>query len=381
MHDRTDLFKRLNQHIADSLEVRQLEVFIVRATARSNWVLLSLKTNHGITGIGECTLGNLTEFPLQTFFDLIKGGSPFAIEAYRASARSLVHDILTATAMSGLEQAMWDIVGKALDAQIADLLGAKWTEPLPVYANINRGTFNRTVEGFSSRAEAAIQAGFHALKAAPFDGFPPRSAAPEVIEQATVLGIDIMQGIRQVQDAGDRLMVDCHSFFTTEEAVRVAQDLIPVDLYWFEEPCPPEDIDSTLAIKRQIPHTMAGGELLFGTEGFRPLCSRRAYDVIMPDIKHCGGIYECLMISDLAAESDIRVSPHNPSGPLATIASAHVCSAARHVDMLEFQWGEADWYGDLLNPPLAFGKGKLLPTTGPGLGVELNDALVREKAL
>lgn len=381
MQDRTDLFNLLTQHTADSLEVRQLEVFVVRATARSNWVLLRLQTNHGITGIGECTLGNLTEFPLRTFFELIKGCSPFTIEAYRARARDQVHDVLTATAMSGLEQAMWDIVGKALGTSVADLLGAKWTEPLPVYANINRGTFNRTVDGFAARADAAMQAGFHALKAAPFDGFPPRSATAELIEQATVLGIDIMQGIRQVQDAGDRLMVDCHSFFTTEEAIRVAEDLVPADLYWFEEPCPPEDIDSTLAIKSRIPHTMAGGEMLFGTEGFRPLCTRRAYDVIMPDIKHCGGIYECLMISNMAAQRGIRVSPHNPSGPLATIASAHVCAAARQVDMLEFQWGEVDWYGQLLDPPLAFEKGELLPTTEPGLGVELNDALVHEKAL
>ena len=381
MKDPNGVLSLLNQHVAESLEITQLEVFVVRATSRSNWVLLRLKTNHGITGIGECTLGNVTEFPLRPFFDLLKGTSPFAIEAYRTGARDLVSDLLSATAMSGLEQALWDIAGKALDASVSDLLGGQWSAPLPVYANINRGTVDRSVKGFSARAAAAMQAGFHALKAAPFDGFPSRSAPARAIEEATQLGIDIMHGIRQVQAAQDLLMVDCHSFFTSTQAISVADALIPADLYWFEEPCPPEDIDSTLAIKTEIQQPMAGGEMLFGTEGFRPLCEHRAYDVIMPDIKHCGGIYECLLIADLAAAYDIRVAPHNPSGPLATIASAHVCAATPNFDILEFQWGEADWYGDLLYPPVEFAHGNLLPKPGPGYGVELNDALVRDKAL
>jgi galactonate dehydratase len=176
-------------------------------------------------------------------------------------------------------------------------------------------------------------------------------------------------------------MVDCHSFFDVERAVRVAERLAPYDLTWYEEPVPPEDVESTLAIKARIRQPMAGGELLFGLEGFAPLVRRRAFDVIMPDVKHCGGLLELTRIAAVAAAEGIAVAPHNPSGPVSTAASVHACAGAASFNYLELQYGEVSWRQDVLVPPERFVDGSLEVTERPGFGVELDQRVVRAQSL
>src|SRR5690606_24488093 len=122
------------------------------------------------------------------------------------------------------------------------------------------------------------------------------------------------------------IMIDCHSFFDVERAVQVAQRLEPLDLAWYEEPVAPDRVDETLAIKGRIRQPMAGGELLYGLSGFVPLIRRGAFDVIMPDVKHCGGLRELTHIAAAAAGERIAVAPHNPSGPVSTAASVQACA-------------------------------------------------------
>ena len=365
------------------LTVETMEVFVVSVTSRSNWIFVRLGTNKGLTGIGEASLGHLAQMPLAPFFALVEGTAPMAINDYRRRAWPLVRagGVREATAASAIEQALWDLAGKALDAPVHALLGGAVRERLPVYANINRATFDRTPGGFAARTQAARAEGFSAFKAAPFDGFPSPESPSREIEAATDLGIRVMLAMREVLPTGERLMVDCHSFFDVPRALSVARALQPAELYWYEEPVDPTDLDATVAIKQAITQPMAGGEMLFATEGFAPLCEAQAYDVIMPDVKHCGGILEAANISHYAQQHDIAVAPHNPSGPLATVASAHVCAVAENFDMLEMQWNEAPWSGDLLVPPEQFVAGHLEVPSAPGLGVELNDALVVEHQL
>lgn len=379
----------LRRHRNTCLLIDGMEVFVVAATPRSNWIFVRLRTNKGLTGLGEATLGAARDVPLAPFYKLLAGTSPFSIETYREASWPLVVSggLPAATAFSALEQALWDIVGKALDASVAELFESSWDTPLAVYANINRGTMQRTAQGFAARATAAKAQGFAAFKAAPFDHF---SARPEALaspvtqlraREAVDAGVDVMYAIRKVLAPEDKLMIDCHSFLSVDEAIEVARSLEAVNLYWFEEPCPPEDLASNLAIKAQVTPPLAGGELLFATQGFRPLCERNCFDVIMPDVKHCGGVLELVRIAAMASQYDVTVAPHNPSGPLASIVSAHACAAAQDVDLLEIQWGEVDWRGELLSPPENYEAGKLQPTLGAGYGVTLNDALVREHAL
>jgi galactonate dehydratase len=122
---------------------------------------------------------------------------------------------------------------------------------------------------------------------------------------------------------------------------------------------------------------MAGGEVLFGIAGFAPLTRTKAVDVIMPDVKHCGGLLELTRIAAMADADGVAVAPHNPSGPVSTAASVQVCAVLRNFRVLEFQWGEAAWRQDVLDPPEQFVSGSIAVPSRPGLGVRLNDRVVK----
>ncbi len=122
---------------------------------------------------------------------------------------------------------------------------------------------------------------------------------------------------------------------------------------------------------------MAGGELLFGTKGFAPLCETQAVNVIMPDVKHCGGLLEMNAIAALARAHGIAVAPHNPSGPVSTAANVQIGAGMRNFRLLELQWGEAGWRGELVIPEERFVSGGIAVPERSGFGIQLNDKLAR----
>ncbi|MDE2924483.1 MAG: mandelate racemase/muconate lactonizing enzyme family protein [Acidobacteriota bacterium] len=365
------------------LRIEEMELTSVQVSERTAWMFVHLHTNLGLSGLGECSLGRRRELPaLNEAFEAARGRSPFAIEAYRAAGRerAAAGDIFEATAFSAIEQGLWDLVGKAVDAPVHLLTGGGLRDRLPAYANINRATRERTPEGFAANARAAVEDGFTAIKAAPFDGFPALDAPAADVASAADLGVACVEAIREAVGSDVDILIDCHSFFDVDLAVDVARRLEPQNLAWYEEPVPPTDVAATVAIERAIEQRMAGGEFLFGIEGFGPLCREQAVDVIMPDVKHCGGLLEARKIAAVAELDGIAVSPHNPSGPVATAASAQLCAGLPNFEILEMQWGEAAWRGDLIEPPERFENGSIAVPDGPGLGVELNDAVAREHA-
>ena len=375
---------------APQLRVTKLELLPMRATARTVWLFVRLSTDAGLTGLGEASdafgFANTSkqdasrmESEMRTFFGLIEGKSPLEIAAYRQQGERIAtgRGLMAATAYSAIEQALWDITGKALDVPTYALFGGKLRETLDVYANVNRATRPRTPAGFAAAAKAAVHDGFRAVKAAPWDGFPPPGSSPEAIEAAVENGIACVAAMREAIESDVELMVDCHSFFDVPLAERVARRLEPQKLAWYEEPVAPERVEETLEIRRRIQQPMAGGEVLFGLAGFAPLCRTRAVHVIMPDVKHCGGLLELTRIAAMAEAEDIAVAPHNPSGPVSTAASIQVCAVLKNFRLLELQWGEVDWRRDVLEPPEIFERGTIRVPSRPGFGVELNDAVVR----
>jgi len=365
----------------------------IRATYRTVWLIVRLKTDTGLVGLGEAsdafgfanTTANDAErmrAQLATFFALINGRSPFEIESYRQRGEAMARQgLVPATAFSAIEQALWDIAGKALDVPTYVLLGGKVRDSLPVYANINRATDPRTPAGFAAAAKRAVADGFRAIKAAPWDGFPPPGSPDAAIALAVDTGIASVAAMRQAVGPDIAIMVDCHSFFDVERAVRVAGQLEPYNLTWYEEPVAPEKVDDTVAIRRRIRQQMAGGETLFGLSGFAPLARRRAVDTIMPDVKHCGGLLELTRIAAMAAEEGVMVAPHNPSGPVSTAASVQVCAGMKNVNYLELQYGEVGWRSDALVPPERFVSGTIQVPDRPGFGIELNEAVIRDRSM
>jgi galactonate dehydratase len=111
------------------------------------------------------------------------------------------------------------------------------------------------------------------------------------------------------------------------------------------------------------------------------LCKARGIDIIMPDVKHCGGLLEGRKISAMAELEEIQVAPHNPTGPVATAASVQWCAGLPNFKILEYQWGEVPWRGDLVSPPQTFERGTIAVPSAPGFGIELNDRVVKEHLL
>jgi galactonate dehydratase len=372
------------------LRVTGFELLPVRATERTVWLFVRLRTDTGLTGLGEASdafgFANTTkqdaarmESELRGFFGLIDGKSPLDIGGYRQQGERVATKggLVAATAYSAIEQALWDLAGKSLDVPTCTLFGGKLRDTLEVYANVNRATKPRTAAGFAAAAKAAVQDGFRAVKAAPFDGFPPKGAPAAAIEAAVENGIACVAAMREAIGPQVELMVDCHSFFDVPLAERVARRLEPQNLAWYEEPVPPERVEETLEIRRRIRQPMAGGEILFGVAGFAPLTRNQAVHVIMPDVKHCGGLLELTRIAAVAEYDGVTVAPHNPSGPVSTAASIQVCAVLENFRLLEFQWGEVAWRHDILNPPERFENGAIRLTDRPGFGIELNETLLR----
>lgn len=365
------------------VKLTSVDLHPVRVSARTAWLIVRLRSDANIDGLGEAsdafgirgtTPENIAQLrtELARQFELLRGRSPFDVEPFRQSAQLDSH--LARTTHSALEQAMWDLSGKLLDVPVHQLLGGQTRTQLPVYANINRTTNPRTPAGFAETAKRAVAEGFRAVKLAPWDNFVDSEAFVQS-------GIDALFAVREAVGPAVKIMTDCHSFFTVPRAIAVAKRLEPVNLDWYEEPVAPERTADTLTIRRGIRQQMAGGEFLFGVAGFLPLCREKAVDVIMPDVKHCGGILEMTRIAAMAAAHGVTVAPHNPTGPIATAASVQLCAGMPNFRILELQWGEAPWRGALVQPNEVFKNGTIQVPGAPGLGITLNEELIELKRM
>ncbi|HVJ24539.1 MAG TPA: enolase C-terminal domain-like protein, partial [Burkholderiales bacterium] len=245
--------------------------------------------------------------------------------------RQLPSDLVGAAAFSAIEQATWDVKARKAGRPLAELLGGAKRDRVALYANINRGTTDRTPGGFAARAREAAALGFQAIKIAPFDkmdeGYARIAAAAGAIAGRA------------------ELQVDCHWRFDLKKAHEALAECGRLGVTWFE--CPiPETPENYPAIKRLRAKAnaagmrLAGAETFIGAEGFRPLLEQGLYDVVMPDVKYAGGLAECLRIAELAARHGCAVSLHNPSGPVCHAHSVHLSAALETSERLEYQHGE-----------------------------------------
>ncbi len=384
------LFSEARDTRGQRARITGVELIPVRATQRTVWLFARLQTDVGLTGLGEASdafgyanttraQANEMQAELQHCAALMINRSPLESADYRARGRPRAQagGLVAATAYSAIEQALWDLAGKLLERPVHDLLGGRQRDSLPVYANVNRAAQPRTPAGFAATAAAAVAEGFRAIKLAPFDGFQRAQSAHPESAPAVEAGIACVAAVREAVGADVELMVDAHSLFDVPLAIAVAERLAPFRLAWYEEPVAPELTRETLEIRRRVEQPMAGGELLFGSEGFAPLCRERAVDVIMPDVKHCGGIQELLRIAALAELDGVAVAPHNPSGPVSTAASVQACAALPNFRLLELQWGEVPWRRELIAPSESFRAGRIAVPDAPGFGIELDLRIAR----
>ena len=357
------------------MKIIGIDLEAVHVNHRGDWVFVLVRTDKGISGLGELRAGKNYEGRVAAVRNLgqaLIGRDPRRIEAIVAEYARPGRTADELCAISAVEQALWDILGKALNVPVYALLGGACREDIRLYANINRATTDRTPDVFAQNAAAAVAEGFDAVKLAPFDGLPVVDSAKEA-----EAGIACMRAVRQAIGPDVDLLVDCHSRFTVKAALEVADALRDLKLFWFEQPTSEKDMDACLKVKAECGMTIAGGEQRALRQGFVEVFEHRSMDVIMPDVTVIGGISELKKVGDMAQAWGIPTAPHGPFGPMTIASGVHAMAALPGFLILEFGWGEVPWRRDLMLPAEEIENGRIALNDRPGLGFELNPDVVK----
>ncbi len=335
------------------MKITNLTTHVVHVNHRGNWVFVQVATDAGIVGTGEAShSGNdaLCVAALKQMGTSLVGKDPRRIETHWQRLSRSASGRVERTAMSAVEQALWDIVGQVANVPIYQLFGGAVRDRIRLYANINRGAQDRSPESFAQRAQAAVAEGFKAIKLAPFDEAHHSRMGEGNLWRSAAMGLTRVAAVREAVGDSVDVLVDCHCRFDVATARQVAQELAQLNVFWFEEPVSRHPVALLREVKDAVSLPIAAGEEFFGREEFYELLTTRACHYAMPDVKHCGGIAEARRIAALAETVGIPVSPHNPAGPVSTAASVHLCATLPNFLMLEYQWGEVDWRRDLTIP-------------------------------
>ena len=362
---------------ADPVRLDSVEFGSVVVTPRTEWTFARLRDTGGEVADVEITAGEPTADVARLIAEAVASLKGVAIAREDAvpgllglDGPRLRRDFASATAVSALRTGVSVIQSMHDGVSLTEALDGKPQASVPLYANINRGLFGtpRSPADFAGAAERAVREGFRAVKCAPFDEMSPG----DEIGRARP-GIRRVAAIRDAVGPDVTLLVDCHSRFDVESAVTVGEELAGLGMGWFEEPVPPlEDPEGMARIAASVPMAVAGGEKGYGEELFADLVNRGAVRIIMPDVKHCGGVTAASRAGRAATDAGGGVSLHSPSGPVSLLASAHVTASMPGAMPLEHAVYEADWRADLLSPPERVESGRLHLAPGVGLGAELD---------
>lgn len=338
----------------------------VRVTSVTNWLFVSLSDGE-ISGWGEATLNGQERAVVDYLRDLPDRLGPDDLAG-------LLFDTLPRAALSSaVLQAHADLSARLAGDSLSDHLGGTARDRVGVYANVNRRTRDRSPEGMAASARDALVQGHAAIKIAPFDEIRPDMPRFEMA-QAMDRGLARIAAVRDAIGPR-RLMVDCHWRFDVAGAEALIDACVPFDLHWLE--CPIAETEAAipdLVILRARANAagihLAGLETAVRREGFAPYLAAGAYDVMMPDIKYCGGPLEMQAIAADLARHGVAFSPHNPSGPVSHLHSLHLCATLGEGDLLETQFDETPMFDALVDGtlPPAVGGRMTVPSSGPGLG-------------
>jgi galactonate dehydratase len=346
---------------------------------RTNLVIVRVGTDEGITGLGEATLegkeravqGAVTELA-----EAVVGLDPTRISG---TLYELARDWywrggpVIMTALSSLEMALWDISARDLGVPVSRLLGGATRDRVRAYAN---GWFSGAVtpEDYAAAATRTVDQGFRGLKWDPFENYDLTITTRQL--DRVIAQID---AVRRAVGRDVELFIEGHGRFDVRHAIKIAREIAQFDPEWFEEPCPPDNLDALVDIRRASPVPIAAGERWFGRQGFAPALARRAVDFVQPDVTHAGGIAELAFISTLAATTYVGFAPHNPSGPLSTAATLQLAAALPNFQYLEIMATDVPWRPEITSERLTLTKdGDIVIPTGVGLGIELDLEAISE---
>ena len=381
------------------MKIRELRTFVV-ANPPPQWggryfIFLKLVTDDGIEGVGEvyaATFGPQAMVRLieDVFAHHVEGADPFAIETLWRNVYgrgySLRPDITLMGVLSGIEMALWDIIGKAVDKPVHALLGGRVHERLRSYTYLypkpdEGGAYDKAAvyddpDLAAERAADYLAQGFTALKfdpAGPYSTFDPRQPSLARME----LSERFCRRLREAVGTRADLLFGTHGQFTASGAIRLARRLEPYDPLWFEEPTPPEKPEEMALVARQTTIPIATGERLTTKYEFARVLECRAASILQMALGRVGGILEAKKIAGMAEAYYAQIAPHLYCGPIEGAANIQLAACTPNFLILESIGTWTGFHADILKTPIRWQDGYVIVPDAPGLGVELDEDVAR----
>jgi len=346
--------------------------------------LVEVETDEGLTGIGEaCIHSERGEAALAAqrivdlgFKPLLVGEDPFDIQRIWLKLYSYCEWYgragVSTYALSGVDLALWDICGKALHVPVYTLLGGRFRDRIPVYATL---LFDMDdPEGTADEGKECVREGYRAVK---YGWGKTRERAfglnPEEDEE-------MVRTIREVLGPEVQIMVDVGRFvnLTPAQAIRLARRLERYNIFWLEEPLPPEDVEGYKMLSETVDLYVAAGESEYNMQGFKEYITRRAVDVIQPDVTKAGGLTVARKIVDLCEAWNMLMVPHGFSSVVNVAANLQLVASMPRSFILEYRKTPSPLISRLSKKPLIYEDGHLKIPREPGLGVEIDYSTVEE---
>lgn len=384
--------------------------------ANFDWTYVRIYTDKGLYGTGECFFGPGLTATVKDIAEVIIGQDPRNIDYLtklmrRATSCAGASGGMVFHAITGIEFALWDLLGKHLNAPVWQLLGGKWRDEIRIYADSHGGhtlesmgacTLPRvphwckiqpdtaetneeafSPKGYADMAKQVAAKGFTAMK---FDidifvGHHKCETRPLTSDEIE-LQISLVKAVREAVGPKMDIAIDCHWRYNINDVLKIAWGCEPYNLMWLEDPTPPENVENLSLVTRQTRTPICTGENAYLVHGFRHLVQTNACHIIAPDLQKAGGVMEAKRIADMADAYFIPVAPHCIASPIGTMQSAHVCATMPNFLVLEFHAMDVPFFDALKlgdgKPLIQNGHVKL--TDGPGFGIELNEEAAREYA-
>lgn len=363
------------------IRITGIRTLVVNAEMR-NWIFVKVTTDQdGLYGWGEASLNWKTRAVCGAVEDLetlLLGRDPRDIEqCLRILNKHSYYrlGIIGATAISGIEHALWDIFGKSVGLPVWRLLGGQVRDKVRVYTHLGLGDMRSVYETFDrgalrDKARQVVAGGYDALKVVfiPYGHFTAR------IPERRQVGL-LMEALREAVGDNVEIMVDFHGRpASIGAALQFIEELAPYRPMFCEEPVQPGDTEAMRQVTERAACPIATGERLVGFKEFEPLFTAKAVHVIQPDLNHVGGILEGKRIAAAAEHAFMGVAPHNPNGPLAGVAALHFDVSTPNFVIQEEMSGAVPWYDEVVTTPLKRTGSFWEVPIAPGLGVEINEA-------
>ena len=354
------------------MKIRDIKTFCIDCY-RTNWTLVKVLTDEGISGIGEGTLEYKESALLGAIDDLrhaLVGRDPFDTEAiWHENYRDAYWrgGPVLMSAISAIDMALWDIKGKALGVPCWSLLGGKCREGVPCYANC---WFSgaREPEEFADKARAAVAKGFKGLKWDPF-GKNYRQLPPDAFKKA----MKCIAAVKAATEGQAEILIECHGRFDVPTALRICNALEEYEPYWVEEPVIPDTMRALADVRSRVSVPIACGERLYTVQQVLDAISLGAMDYLQPDSSHAGGFTGMKKIAALCEAHQIPFCAHNPSGPVANAATLALGVSTPGYCIHETLFDDVPWRADVIDEDVRFSGGLMYPSDRPGLGIELDE--------